>query len=86
MRRIRAVVVNGALAVAVTIIAIALALVVTPMQRVSAAGQTVQVGATGPSWDLSGPGELDLFGQRIPTTVQFAGPVRPRLQLTRPSS
>jgi lysophospholipase L1-like esterase len=35
-----------------------------------------------PSWSLSGPGQLDLFGQPIPTTVSFAGPVRPRLVLT----
>lgn len=63
--------------------AIAMALWVTPMQSVSAAGQTVQVGAAAPSWSLSGPGELDLFGEHIPTVVHFTGPVRPRLQLTR---
>lgn len=61
----------------------ALALVVTPMQTVTAAGQTIKVGAASPSWDLSGPGELDLFGQQIPTTVDFVGPVRPRLVLTQ---
>lgn len=60
----------------------ALALLVTPMQSVSAAGQTVQVGTASPSWDLSGPGELDLFGQQIPTSIDFVGPVRPRLELT----
>jgi len=26
-----------------------------------------------------GPGELNLFGQRLPTILQFAGPVRPSL-------
>ncbi|RDH77230.1 SGNH/GDSL hydrolase family protein [Mycolicibacterium moriokaense] len=62
---------------------IAVALLVTPMQTVQAAGQTVRVGAAAPTLTLSGPGELDLFGQRLPTTVQFAGPVRPRLELTR---
>jgi len=61
----------------------ALALVVTPMQTVTAAGQTVQVGVASPSWDLSGPGQLELFGQSIPTRIDFVGPVRPRLVLTR---
>jgi hypothetical protein len=31
---------------------------------------------------LSGPGELDLFGQVMPTRPQFEGPIRPLLQLT----
>jgi lysophospholipase L1-like esterase len=53
------------------------------MQTVSAAGQTIKVGVTGPSWSLSGPGELDLFGQQIPTSLHFAGPVRPRVALSR---
>lgn len=53
------------------------------MQSVPAAGQTVQVGATAPSFSLAGPGELDLFGQQIPTTTRFAGPVRPRVRLTQ---
>ena len=52
------------------------------MQTVSAAGQTAQVGATIPSLSWSGPGELDLFGQAIPTKPQFEGPIRPLLQLT----
>ena len=59
-----------------------LALQVAPLQTVSAAGQTAQVGAALPSLSLSGPGELDLFGQVIPTKPQFEGPIRPRLQLT----
>jgi lysophospholipase L1-like esterase len=59
-----------------------LALQVAPMQTVSAAGQTGQVGAAIPSLSWSGPGELDLFGQVIPTKPQFAGPIRPLLQLT----
>jgi hypothetical protein len=61
---------------------IALALLVTPMQPVSVAGQTVRVGAAAPTLSTSGPGELDLFGQRLPTTIRFAGPVRPRLALS----
>src|SRR6266852_2018462 len=32
---------------------------------------------------LSGPGELDLFGQVMPTRPQFTGPIRPLLKLTR---
>ncbi len=52
------------------------------MQTVSAAGQTAQVGAAVPDLSLSGPGELDLFGQVVPTKPQFEGPIRPLLQLT----
>ncbi len=63
-------------------VSISVALLVTPMQQVSLAGQTVGVGAAAPTLSQSGPGELDLFGQRLPTTIQFAGPVRPRLALT----
>jgi hypothetical protein len=59
-----------------------LALQVAPLQTVSAAGQSAQVGAAVPSLSLSGPGELDLFGQVMPTKPQFAGPIRPLLQLT----
>ncbi|MGH3228314.1 MAG: GDSL-type esterase/lipase family protein [Streptosporangiaceae bacterium] len=59
-----------------------LALQVAPMQTVSAAGQTAQVGAAIPSLSWSGPGELDLFGQVVPTKPQFEGPIRPLLQLT----
>lgn len=55
---------------------------ITPLQSVTAAGQTVQVGATPPGLSLSGPGELDLFGQKIATEPHFDGPVRPRLDLT----
>ncbi|HEU5387080.1 MAG TPA: GDSL-type esterase/lipase family protein [Streptosporangiaceae bacterium] len=59
-----------------------LALQVAPLQTVSAAGQTAQVGAAVPSPSLSGPGELDLFGQVMPTKPQFEGPIRPLLKLT----
>ena len=62
--------------------AIALALVVTPTQDVTVAGEEIGVGAAAPSLSLSGPGEVNLFGQRLPTTLQFAGPVRPSLTLT----
>src|SRR5215472_13096935 len=67
----------------VAAVSIAVALLVTPLQQVSLAGQTVGVGAAAPTLSVSGPGELDLFGQRLPTILQFAGPVRPRLALTR---
>src|SRR6266849_628549 len=63
--------------------AIAVALQVTPMQTVTVAGQVIQVGATGPNLSLSGPGEIDLFGQSLPTNIRFTGPVRPRLQLSQ---
>ena len=69
--------------VLVAAVSIAVALLVTPMQQVSLAGQTVGVGAAAPSLSVSGPGELDLFGQRLPTTLRFDGPVRPRLALTQ---
>ena len=61
--------------------AIWLALRVSPLQTVSAAGQTAQVGATLPNASLRGPGELDLFGQVMATRPDFAGPIRPRLAL-----
>jgi lysophospholipase L1-like esterase len=61
--------------------AIWLALRVSPLQTVSAAGQTAQVGATLPNTSLSGPGELDLFGQVMATKPDFTGPIRPRLAL-----
>lgn len=67
----------------VAAVAVAAAIRVTPMQTVSVAGQVVTVGTTAPSWSLSGPGEVDLFGQSLPTTVQFPGPVRPRLALAQ---
>ena len=68
--------------VLVSVAAIAFALQVTPEQSVSILGQSVSVGATAPSLSLSGPGELVLFGQSLPTRVEFVGPVRPRLVLT----
>lgn len=53
------------------------------MQTVTVAGQVVRVGATAPSLTWSGPGEMDLFGQNLPTSLQFTGPVRPRVQLAQ---
>jgi lysophospholipase L1-like esterase len=70
------------LLVLISAAAIAVALQVTPLQTVKVAGQVIQVGASAPSLSWSGPGEVDLFGQRLPTGLKFAGPVRPRLQLS----
>lgn len=67
----------------VAMLAIAVGLLITPMQTVETAGQTLRVGAAAPTHSWSGPGELDLFGQHLPTTVEFVGPVRPRIELTR---
>jgi len=55
---------------------------VTPLQTVQAAGQSAQIGATMPDLSLRGPGELDLFGQAMPTKPDFSGLIRPRLELT----
>lgn len=67
----------------VAVIAIAVATRITPMQTVSVAGQVIRVGATAPGWSLAGPGEVDLFGQSLPTTMRFPGPLRPRLVLAQ---
>ncbi|MFC5761919.1 SGNH/GDSL hydrolase family protein [Actinacidiphila bryophytorum] len=71
-----------AVLVVVSAASIWLAVQLTPMQSVSAAGQTVQVGAAQPGTSLSGPGELDLFGEAIATRPHFNGPIRPRLKLS----
>ncbi|MFR0357322.1 SGNH/GDSL hydrolase family protein [Streptomyces sediminimaris] len=62
--------------------AISLAVRITPLQSVSVAGQSIEVGAAPLEWRMSGPGVLDLFGQSLPTTITFDGPIRPRLKLT----
>ncbi len=58
-----------------------LAVRITPTQSVAAAGQDVQVSAVQPTLSLAGHGELDLFGEAIPTRPRFPGPIRPRLRL-----
>src|SRR5487761_688030 len=63
--------------------AIAISLLVTPMQTITVAGQVIRVGASAPGLSLSGLGEVDLFGQSLPTDLRFTGPVRPRLQLSQ---
>src|SRR5438034_8953450 len=67
----------------VAAVAIAAAIRITPVQTVSVAGQVITVGTTAPSWSLSGPGEVDLFGESLPTTLRFPGPLRPRLALSQ---
>jgi hypothetical protein len=68
---------------AVVAVAIVVALLVTPMQTVTVAGQIIKVGTTAPRLSASGPGEVDLFGQSLPTVMRFTGPVRPRLELAQ---
>src|ERR1700757_983813 len=58
------------------------ALEVTPMQTVTVAGQVIKVGAA-PRLGFSGPGEVDLFGQGLPTAISIPGPIRPELQLSQ---
>src|SRR5215470_8521347 len=65
------------------VVAIAVAIRITPVQTVSVAGQVITVSTTAPSLSLSGPGEVDLFGQSLPTTLRFPGPLRPRLALSQ---
>jgi GDSL-like Lipase/Acylhydrolase family len=66
------------LGVVTPIASIEISLLVSPAQNVEAGGQSLALSA-GPSVSTSGPGTLELFGQSIPTTQQFSGPVRPRL-------
>jgi lysophospholipase L1-like esterase len=68
--------------VVLPLVAMVLALLVTPPVSVSAFGQTVEVGAVTPSLGLglSGPGQADLFGEGTLETVQhFNGPIRPKI-------
>ena len=62
------------------LLAMFLALLVTPEVSVSTFGQTVQVGAVRPPAALawSGPGEADLFGEGpVATVLRFDGFIRP---------
>ena len=73
---------RAALLVLLALVAMVLALAVTPRASVSVFGQTVEVGAVPPSASLgwSGPGEADLFGEGTVETVQyFDGPIRPKI-------
>jgi hypothetical protein len=64
------------------VLAATVALEVTPMQTVTVAGQVIKVGAA-PRLGFSGPGEVDLFGQGLPTAISVPGPIQPRLQLSQ---
>jgi lysophospholipase L1-like esterase len=64
------------------ILGIVAALEVTPMQTVNVAGQVIKVGAA-PRLGFSGRGEVDLFGQGLPTALSIPGPIQPRLQLSQ---
>jgi len=81
VRRLSRWLATAALVLLLAVGSVAVSLWITPMQQVSTAGQTVAIGVTGPKWDIEGPGEVDLFGQHLPTKVSFLGPVRPRLEL-----
>ena len=64
------------------VVAVVVALEVTPMQTVTVAGQVIKVGAA-PRLGFSGPGEVNLFGQGLPTAISIPGPIRPQLQLSQ---
>jgi hypothetical protein len=64
------------------VLATSVALEVTPMQTVTVAGQVIKVGAA-PRLSLSGPGEVDLFGQGLPTAISIPGPIQLKLQLSQ---
>ncbi|HEY8673639.1 MAG TPA: GDSL-type esterase/lipase family protein [Candidatus Dormibacteraeota bacterium] len=69
----------AAIVVLVPFAGIEISLLAAPPQTVQAGGQSLQLGADPLAVSTSGPGTLELFGQSIPTTVQFQGPIRPRL-------
>lgn len=64
------------------LLATSAALEITPMQTVTVAGQVIKVGAA-PRLSLSGPGEVDLFGQGLPTAISIPGPIQLKLQLSQ---
>ena len=66
------------LAAVIPLVSIEISLLIAPAQNVEAGGQSLALSA-GPAASTSGPGTLELFGQSIPTTQQFSGPIRPRL-------
>jgi len=66
-------------AVAIPLASVELSLLITPAQSVQTAGQSLELSAGPPSISASGSGTLELFGQSLPTTEQFSGPIRPRL-------
>ena len=81
-RRWLARVVAVAAVILAAVLAATVALEVTPMQTVTVAGQVIKVGAA-PRLGLSGPGEVDLFGQGLATAISIPGPIQPTLQLSQ---
>ncbi len=81
-RRVLKVLAGAGVLLVVTAASIAFGLRVAPERAVHALGQTVSVGTAPPTWHVKGPGQAVLFGQTIPTQVDFYGPVRPQLTLT----
>ncbi len=79
-RKIEIALVAACVVLAVPAASIALSLLVSPPQAVQTAGQSLELSAEPPTLTTTGPGTLALFGQSIPTTQQFTGPIRPRLQ------
>jgi hypothetical protein len=79
-RKLVVTLVAGCVLLAVPLASIALSLLVSPPQAIQTAGQSLELSAGPPTLTAAGPGTLALFGQSIPTTQQFAGPIRPRLQ------
>ncbi|MGA7989585.1 MAG: GDSL-type esterase/lipase family protein [Candidatus Dormiibacterota bacterium] len=79
-RKLAIALVTACVVIAVPAASIALSLLVSPPQAVQTAGQSLELSAGPPTLTAAGPGTLALFGQSIPTTQQFAGPIRPRLQ------
>ena len=68
--------------IAIAVLSVVAALEVTPMQTVTVAGQVIKVGAA-PALGTSGPGQVSLFGQTLPTAMSLPGPIRPRLELSQ---
>lgn len=66
----------------VAVVALVLALVVTPAAAVTVFGQDLRLGAVSPTSirGFSGPGVAELFGEGpVATALQFPGPIRPRI-------
>ncbi|MGH3300888.1 MAG: GDSL-type esterase/lipase family protein [Streptosporangiaceae bacterium] len=72
----------GLAMIGAAVLATSAALEITPMQTVTVAGQVIRVGAA-PRLSLSGPGEIDLFGQGLPTAISIRGPIQLKLQLSQ---
>jgi GDSL-like Lipase/Acylhydrolase family len=72
----------GLALIVAALLATSAALEITPLQTVTVAGQVIKVGAA-PRLGLSGPGEVDLFGQGLPTAISIPGPIQLKLQLSQ---